>query len=85
MSDKETEKKRLWWHSRRGMAELDILLLPFLEEVYSDLPEQDQVKYRNLLECEDQDLFNWFMQKSKSENQDHQYMVDMILKRVQPS
>lgn len=30
----ETELKRLYWHSRRGMLELDVLLVPFVQEVY---------------------------------------------------
>ncbi|MED5459570.1 MAG: succinate dehydrogenase assembly factor 2, partial [Pseudomonadota bacterium] len=25
-------RKRLYWHSRRGMWELDLLLIPFLEK-----------------------------------------------------
>ena len=82
--DIATEKKRLWWHSRRGMLELDVLLLPFLEEVYSDLSEEDQAKYRKLLDCEDPDLFKWFMQNGRSQDEDLAYMVDMILARVQP-
>ncbi len=81
----DVEYKRLWWHSRRGMLELDVLLLPFLEEVVRDLPEEDQQRYKRLLDCEDQDLFNWFMQKSRPEDKDNAYMVDMILNRVQPS
>lgn len=76
---------RLFWHSRRGMLELDVLLVPFLKEAYLDLSEEDQARYENLLECEDTDLFQWFMQKSVPENPDHAYMVRMILERVQPS
>ena len=30
----EVEVKRLYWHSRRGMWELDQLLVPFVEEQY---------------------------------------------------
>jgi antitoxin CptB len=76
---------RLFWHSRRGMLELDVLLVPFLKEVYKDLSEEDKVKYEELLTCEDTDLFQWFMQKSVPDNADHAYMVKMILDRVQPS
>ena len=79
-----TEKKRLWWHSRRGMLELDVLLLPFVEDVYDTLSEEDKEKFRNLLDVEDPDLFQWFMQHARSSNPDHAYMVDMILSRVQP-
>ena len=47
---------RLSWASRRGMLELDLMLLPFLEKVYPSLDEEDQRRYWRLLECEDQDL-----------------------------
>jgi len=80
----EVEKKRLFWHSRRGMLELDVLLLPFLEEVYSSLDEEDQARYRRLLECEDQDMFVWFMQRGEPEDPDLKRIVRMILDRVQP-
>lgn len=82
--DLATEKKRLWWHSRRGMLELDVLLLPFLEEVYDDLSEEDQARYRNLLDVEDPELFKWFMQKEKPSDPDHRAIVEKILARVQP-
>ena len=80
----EVEKKRLYWHSRRGMLELDVLLVPFLEEVYSDLPADDQARYRQLLECEDQDMFGWFMQRGEPDDPDLKRIVRMILDRVQP-
>ncbi len=83
--DLATEKKRLGWHSRRGMKELDVLLVPFLAEVYDDLSTDDQGKYRMLLDQQDPDLFTLFMRTSRSDNADLQYMVDMILARVQPS
>lgn len=82
--DEKTEFNRLWWHSRRGMLELDVLLLPFLEEEYRALPEQDQIIYRKLLTCEDADMWRWFMQQDRPEDPELQYMVDKILRRVQP-
>ena len=57
----QTELNRLFWHSRRGMLELDVLLVPFVQEVYPSLDAEDQARYRKLLECEDQDMFGWFM------------------------
>lgn len=80
----EVEKKRLYWHSRRGMLELDVLLVPFLDEVYSDLAPDDQDRYRRLLECEDQDMFGWFMQRNEPDDPDLQRIVRIILERVQP-
>lgn len=79
-----TELNRLFWHSRRGMLELDVLLVPFVQEVYASLDEADQARYRKLLECEDQDMFGWFMQRDEPEDADLLRMVRMILDRVQP-
>lgn len=80
----ETELKRLFWHSRRGMLELDVLLVPFVQEVYPNLDPEDQARYRKLLECEDQDMFGWFMQREEPQDADLKRMVKMILDRVQP-
>jgi len=80
----DIELKRLFWHSRRGMLELDVLLVPFVEEVYPTLDPEDQARYRKLLQCEDQDMFVWFMQRGEPEDADLRRIVNMILDRVQP-
>lgn len=85
MSDKELELKKLYWQCRRGMLELDVLLAPFVQEVYPNLDEQDQQRFKKLLSCEDQDLFGWFMQREEPDDADLQRMVQMILTRVQPT
>lgn len=83
MSD-NTEFNRLYWHSRRGMLELDVLLIPFLEEAYRNLPAADRACYQKLITCEDNDMFEWFMQRSRPQDPDLQRIVDIILARVQP-
>jgi len=78
------EHRRLWWHSRRGMLELDVLLVPYTETVYPTLSADQQRIYQRLITCEDQDLFNWFLEKSKPEDPELAAMVRQILDRVQP-
>ena len=53
----DVEINRLYWHSRRGMLELDVLLVPFTKEVYATLNQVDRDLYVRLLTCEDQDMF----------------------------
>lgn len=81
----QSELNRLFWQSRRGMLELDVLLVPFTQEVYAQLDEDNQRRYRKLLNCEDQDMFGWFMERSEPEDEDLRLIVRMILDRVQPS
>jgi antitoxin CptB len=76
--------KRLKMQCRRGMLELDVLLEPFLAEVYLTLEEDDKQRFARLLACEDQDLFPWFMQREVPEDPDHACIVDLIVSRVQP-
>ena len=57
--DDRIEFNRLTWHSRRGMLEIDVMLMPFTENYYLTLAEDDQRAYRRLLDCEDQDIWEW--------------------------
>ena len=61
-ADTEAELQRLHWGSRRGMLELDLLLLPFVEQVLPQLCAEQLQQYRRLLACEDQHLYGWLVQ-----------------------
>ena len=50
---------RLHWRSRRGLRELDLLFLPFVEEAYGTLPSAEQLAYQRLLAEEDTELLLW--------------------------
>ncbi|MDY7218943.1 succinate dehydrogenase assembly factor 2 [Denitrificimonas sp. JX-1] len=80
----EVEVKRLYWHSRRGMWELDQLLVPFVEEQYLKLDEADRERYRALLDCEDQDIFAWCMLRSEPDNPDLKRIVELVLEHAKP-
>ena len=54
-------KKRACWASRRGMLELDVILLPFIEQHYETLSEMEQQLITKLLNADDPDLFTWLM------------------------
>lgn len=72
------DKNRLFWGSRRGMLELDLILLPFVEKIYPTLEQDDKERYHQLLEEQDQDLFAWFMSRSDPEDADLQRIVTII-------
>lgn len=84
MALSELELNRLRWRSRRGMLELDLLLLPYFDEVFSELGEADQQTFIHLLEQDDPDLLQWFSRKAVPEDPALGKMVEQILERVQP-
>jgi len=80
----ELEFNRLRWRSRRGMLELDLLLLPFFDEVFAELESDEQQAFIKLLEQEDPILGDWFSLKSESDDPKLAALVERILDRVQP-
>jgi antitoxin CptB len=80
----ELEFNRLRWRSRRGMLELDLLLLPFFDEVFEELESDEQQAFIKLLEQDDPDLWDWFSRKSESDDPELAALVERILDRVQP-
>lgn len=84
MTDKAAND-RVYWHSRRGMLELDLALMPYAKEVYPTLPVEDQAIYRRLLECEDTELFSWVLQKSVPEDKELAYIMEKIINYAKSS
>ncbi|HEK1815490.1 FAD assembly factor SdhE [Proteus mirabilis] len=74
-------KARINWACRRGMRELDISIMPFFENEYDTLTDDDKRLFVRLLECADPDLFNWLMNHGHPDDEDLYYMVKLIQER----
>lgn len=75
-------KARLRWACRRGMLELDVLFMPFVEQAYDQLSDKDKLTFERLLSGEDPDLFAWFMGHESCPDAELNAMVQLILDRV---
>jgi len=69
---------RLRWNCRRGMLELDLMLLPFLEQKFQDLNASDQSLFEELLACQDQDLYRWLVTKEKPSDDRFVHLIQII-------
>lgn len=50
-------RESLRWACRRGMLELDLILLPFFENQFNQLPSTEQQAFVALLAEADQDIY----------------------------
>jgi antitoxin CptB len=75
----DIELNRMRWAARRGMLELDLVLEPFVNERYQHLDEADRARYQQLMLCEDQDLFGWFLGRLQPEDEEMASIVKQIL------
>lgn len=70
-------QNRLRWRCRRGMLELDALLLAFLESDYPLLGAKDRQAFSRLLDREDLELYNWLAGR-EAPPEDLRSLVDRI-------
>jgi antitoxin CptB len=75
----QEELNRMRWAARRGMLELDLVLEPYVSTCYVQLSASDRRCFQQLMLCEDQDLFAWFMQRGQPEDQELAAIVSQIL------
>lgn len=52
---------KLRWRCRRGMKELDLLTLGYLEQYYPNAPAEEQQAFAGLLELQDPQLMSYMV------------------------
>jgi len=72
-------KARLRWACRRGMLELDVLLMPFMDAGYDALTDSQKATFERLLSCDDPDLFAWFMGHQQCQDKPLDDMIKIVL------
>ena len=76
MDDRKLE--RLRWRCRRGLLELDVVLLNFLEQHYPGLSPPEQNAFDKLLAVPDDILFAYMQGDQKPVDNELRKLVDKI-------
>ena len=71
-------KLRIEWDCRRGMLELDKIIMPFYLAHFDELSDDKRDIFIRLLASTDLQLFSWFFNRGKSQDEDIQAMVEYI-------
>ena len=78
----DAEFRKICWRSRRGMLELDVVLIPFSEDGFRQLSEEDQRSYVKLLDRDDPELLQWLSRQAVPADAELARVVELILARV---
>ena len=73
-----SEAAKLRWRCRRGMRELDQLLLRYLDREWAAAPESERAVFLRVLESEDDKLWRWVMGRERPEAEDIHALVVRI-------
>ena len=75
----DTQLNRMRWAARRGMLELDLVLEPFVNVRFRELDDADRQRFEQLMLCEDQDLFAWFLGREQPADKEIAAIVEQVL------
>lgn len=73
---KELERAR--WRCRRGLLELDIVLLSFMDKHYSQLNAVELQQFEELLSMSDNELWDLIAGKKKNMNDKIQHVLRLL-------
>ena len=71
-------KLRIEWDCRRGMLELDKIIMPFYKTHFDQLTDDKKDIFIRLLAATDLQLFSWFFNGGQSDDAEVQAMVEYI-------
>lgn len=70
------------WQCRRGMRELDELLLRYLDEYYPNDGDDDKAAFRAVLELPDPELNGYLLQRQTPSAEPIARVINRILRRT---
>ena len=76
-----TDIPRIHWACRRGMKEIDLLIMPFFQHCYEMLTDQQKQAFVQLLAYQDRQLFSWLMNQSQPDDQALLHIIQLIQQR----
>lgn len=74
-------KSRLRWQCRRGMRELDELVVWYLETRFDDADDKQKLAFQALLELPDPELMGYLLGKQMPEQESIRGVVESIRSR----
>ena len=69
---------RLRWQCRRGMRELDTLLVDYLEQVYPDASDHEKASFERVLALSDPELIAYLLKREDCGQPDIEAIIDRI-------
>ena len=73
-----SQTSRLRWLCRRGMKELDLLLINYLDNIYPSADASDQQAFESLLDMADPDLYTLVTGKTHSDDPQIVRVVEVL-------
>lgn len=72
------EQRKIIYRARRGLKELDFYLDPYIKHHFLQADTNEQKIFARLVEQEDPDLLDWFLNNSQSDDQELMALIEKL-------
>lgn len=79
----ERDQFRIEWNCRRGMLELDKVIMPFYKQHFDTLSDDQKSTFLRLLACSDLQLFYWFFKNKLADDAKLQELISLIQSKME--
>ncbi len=77
----DPEMARLRWRCRRGMRELDMLLLGYVDDTYPQAGPAEQAAFRRLLTTPDPEILALLTGRERTDDEHLAHIIERLLNR----
>ncbi|MDQ6576257.1 succinate dehydrogenase assembly factor 2 [Haemophilus parahaemolyticus] len=79
----EINRFKLEWACRRGMRELDKMIMPFYQNHFNSLTEVEQQAFVEMLTYPDPELFRWVMHQLPAPTQAITDVIELMRSKIE--
>lgn len=79
----EINRFKLEWACRRGMRELDKMIMPFYQNYFNSLTEVEQQAFVEMLTYPDPELFRWVMHQLPAPTQAITDVIELMRSKIE--
>ena len=76
-----TDRARLEWRCRRGMRELDVLLMGYMADDFDAASGDEQAAFERLLSLPDPEILDLLTRRIRAHDSGIQHVVERLLSR----
>lgn len=79
----EINRFKLEWACRRGMRELDKMIMPFYQQHFDELNESQQQAFVEMLNYSDPELFRWVMHQAPAPSKEIAELIQLMRDKIE--
>ncbi|HJP39141.1 MAG: succinate dehydrogenase assembly factor 2 [Gammaproteobacteria bacterium] len=77
-------RSRLEWRCRRGMRELDVILMRYMKHHYDGAGQTEKASFETLLSLQDPEIYDLLTGRILAEDEDIRHVIQRILANSRP-